>query len=118
MDLKHNVLGSIMSVSTSRAGLEVSMEASIGGNPSEQIAFDKRLSSEAVRLYQILVTGKSLDEAADVMGLTRRSLLRHERILRRTNYMRLSTEYDADGKRRRVYIFSADVAPEGSRLAS
>lgn len=71
------------------------------------IVYDRALSGEAVRLYYILAAGKSLDEAAQLLGKTPRSLARYERQLRQARYLKLLHVYDeADGKKpRRRYEF-------------
>lgn len=68
------------------------------------LALDRELSSEAVRLYYILSDGKTLDEAAAIMGKHKRSLARYERQLRKAKYLSLHHVYE-DGAVRREYVF-------------
>jgi hypothetical protein len=71
------------------------------------IVYDRAVSGEAVRLYYILAAGKSLDEAATLLGKSTKALARYERQLRQARYLKLVHVYDnADGKKpRRQYEF-------------
>ena len=69
------------------------------------LALDRELSSEAVRLYYILADGKSLDDAAVIMGKHKRSLARYERQLRKAKYVELHHVHGSDGAVRREYVF-------------
>lgn len=71
----------------------------------EAAIYDRDLSSEAVRLYYILASGKTLTEAAAILGKAPRSLARYERQLRKARYLSLHHVYDGDGKVRREYEF-------------
>jgi hypothetical protein len=80
--------------------------------------YDRALSSEAVRLYYLLADGKSLDEAAAIMGKSTRSLARYERQLRKAKYLSLHHVYE-DGKgRRREYEFLKRADDRAQSLAS
>lgn len=83
----------------------------------KSVVYDDSIHPVALKLYHLLVDGKTLDEAAEIMDKAPKSLARYERQLRRAGYLRMVHEYGKDGKFKRRYEFTVEPTEE-SRLAS
>lgn len=81
-------------------------------DPSESgILTDRAVSGEAVRLYYLLASGKTLGEAAAILGRNEKVLARYERQLRRAKYLEMHLVYGDGSTPQRVYHFLKRGAP-------
>jgi hypothetical protein len=86
--------------------LDSGIRRGVVSNTDQALLLNSSLRAEAIRLYQLLRMGKTLDEAAKVMRMAPSSLVRHERDLRRERYLSYRLVYDVPGEKpRREYAF-------------
>jgi predicted ArsR family transcriptional regulator len=71
----------------------------------QELALDARVGTLGVRLYLLLKSGKSLDEAATALGKSTEWLKRFERRLRNLGYIEIHEVIGANGRRQRNYKF-------------